>query len=367
MLVSNNYKFDFDDVLVRPKTISSVRSRSEVSIKDENGFLPLFAAPMFDVINEENTEIFQNHKIYTIQPRQSSYTIDDLNRSSKTNFIALSLTEFDKLIIGEVEGDISRTKTHYILIDIANGHMSALVDSIKMAKKMYGKKLVLMVGNIANPTTYEVLARAGADYIRVGIGCGSACTTTANAAAGYPMGSLIAEMYAIKYQENLKAKIVADGGFRKFADIIKALALGADYVMIGGMFNKCVDLTGEFFKEFNQADYGLAARSIPASGYVSIKQETAIALFKEGTPVFKRYRGMSTKSAQKDMGNKVLKTAEGIEKYNKCELMLDGWIDNFQSYLKSNMSYSNCNDIRNYPYQAECVLITPFAYKRFNK
>lgn len=72
----------------------------------------------------------------------------------------------------------------------------------------------------------------------------SGCTTAANVSINYPMGSLIAECYKQKTQLGLKTKIVADGGMRNYSDIIKALALGADYVMIGSTFNKAIESAG---------------------------------------------------------------------------------------------------------------------------
>src|ERR1035437_5745643 len=134
------------------------------------------------------------------------------------------------------------------------------------------------------------------------------CTTAANVAINYPLGSLISECYELKKQYNLKTKIVADGGMKNYSDIIKSLALGADYVMIGSIFNKSIESAG-----FNYL-YG-----------IKIKYKLAKILWKYNFPIKKKYRGMSTKAVQRSWGKTKLVTAEGITKYQKVEYTLGQW------------------------------------------
>jgi isopentenyl diphosphate isomerase/L-lactate dehydrogenase-like FMN-dependent dehydrogenase len=80
------------------------------------------------------------------------------------------------------------------------------------------------------------------DYqYEIGIGNGAGCLTTQQTGVGYPMASLIQECYRIKKGAGLKAKIVADGGFKIYSDVIKALALCSDYVMLGGILNRSLE------------------------------------------------------------------------------------------------------------------------------
>jgi len=255
----------------------------------------------------------------------------------------------------EIEDAVDNHDTilnHYpnVLIDIANGHMSKLVSLIKSIKRHY-PDINLMVGNVANPETFANLAMAGADYVRCSIGTGAGCTTAANVSINYPMGSLISECRKQKTQLGLyNTHIVADGGMRNYSDIIKALALGADYVMIGSLFNKTIDSAG-----FNYL-HG-----------IKLGDKMAKTLWAYGFPVKKKYRGMSTKAVQRSWGKSQLVTAEGITKYQKVEYSLAQWTENFKDYLKSAMSYCDAKKLDDFVGYAQYVFITESARRRFDK
>ncbi len=258
---------------------------------------------------------------------------------------------FESYGIGEVEEMILSDDNlpKYLLIDVANGHMNKLYELTKYILDNYD--INLMVGNIANPNTYKMYAKLGLYGVRVGIGGGSACTTSANSGVHYPMASLINECYKIKEKHNLKTKIIADGGFNNTANIIKALSIGADYVMIGGLMNKTFESCSDFYEKNT------------LNNFVKIdKPKTYI----KNNNWYKRYRGMSTKEVQKDWGRTKLKTSEGIIKYNKVEYDLDGWLDNFEHYLRNMMSYTNSlnlSELKN----SQFIRITSNSYDRFNK
>jgi hypothetical protein len=180
------------------------------------------------------------------------------------------------------------------------------------------------------------------------------CTTSANVSIHYPMASLINECYEISKEFSSPTKIVADGGFKNYSDIIKALALGSNSVMLGSVFNKCL--------ESCSTDYIKNER-----GYSDIKKEAALIHFKEGAEVYKYYRGMSTKEVQRSWNKKVLKTGEGITKYNLVEYTLEGWTENFIDYLKSAMSYTNSRTLSDFIGEVQFVQISPNSFNRFNK
>ena len=169
------------------------------------------------------------------------------------------------------------------------------------------------------------------------------------------MASLIRECSKIKRKHEFKTKIVADGGFKKFSDIIKALALGSDYVMLGGIINKSLESSSPCYSKSN------------IDGYSEINVEEAKKLMGRGETVYKYFRGMSTKEVQSKWGREKLKTAEGISKYNKVEYSIESWVNNFEDYLKSNMSYCNKRSLEEYIGEVKFRFMTPEAYARFNK
>ena len=357
-------KFDLRDIAIIPTIQSDISSRKECSIKREWEFgnremLPLMASPMDTVVCEKNYSTYIDHGIVPCLPR-------GLNKKSLLGtpyyFQAFGLCEIESQLdhyknqvhkdLFELDDDTHDEFYHYpnVLIDIANGHMAKLIPIVQDIKKFW-PKMNLMVGNVANPYTYKNLAMAGADYVRVSIGSGAGCTTAANVAINYPLGSLISECHKLKKESQLEAKIVADGGMQGYDDIIKALALGADYVMVGSLFNKAMQSAG-----FNYL-YGIRIKNY----------NIAKTLWKWGFPIKKKYRGMSTKAVQRSWGKTKLVTAEGITKYQKVEYNLFQWVENFQDYLRSNMSYCGARNLQEFIGETEYVFITENALRRFTK
>lgn len=342
----------FNDICLVPSVVSNIEHRSECSPYLDNGMLPLFTAPMSSVINDKNWELFKNNKINTIIPRSVSIKIR--LEFSRYTFVAVSLSEFEEYF---VNAPALQSYIQFVCIDIANGHMKKLLDLCKQAKEKYGSSLQIMAGNIANPDTYFEYAKAGIDYIRCSIGSGSACTTSSNVGGiHYPMVSLLQKLvshrntvtvsieYDGKERKNCDGeryiynspyksipKIVADGGFNNFDQIIKALAIGADYVMLGKIFAMSEEACGEII---------------------------------DGQ---RKYYGMSTKKAQAEFGNTTLKTAEGIETLVPIKYTLSGWCDNFTSYLRSAMSYCNSRTLTEFKKNAHVEQISANSFQAYYK
>ena len=228
-------KFDLRDITIIPTIESNISSRSQCSIITEfndEEMLPLMASPMDTVVCKENYKTFIEHGIIPCLPRslsQKSYPDDSKYfQAFGLNEIEFQLEHYEQNTFLELSfSNSGNAFWHYsnVLIDIANAHMSKLIPLIKKIKKIF-PTMNLMVGNVANPLTYKNLSMAGADYVRVSIGSGAGCTTAANVAINYPLGSLISECHQLKTQCGLEAKIVADGGMQGYDDIIKSLALG---------------------------------------------------------------------------------------------------------------------------------------------
>lgn len=350
-------RFDFDDILIQPEKVTEVTSRGKIDLFDKNGMLPLFTAPMDTVVSSDNMDIYNLNYIYSILPRSVNDNQILLDTNHK-QWKALSLENFVHLI----NTFVYLTNKTFILIDIANGHMSSLANAIKKAKEKFNNDITIMAGNIAHPESYRILSEAGADYVRIGIGNGNGCLTTQQTGVGYPMGSLIKECYDLSCTMQSPAKIVADGGFKKYSDIIKALALGADYVMLGSIFNKALESAGETYTLDTKHD-GWLEPGVLVDQYSKITKRD----FECGTNYYKKFRGMSTKQVQMSLGNKKLKTSEGITKTQPVEYTLEGWVENFTHYLSSAMSYCNKTSLNEFIGNVNYNLITQNAFNRFNK
>jgi IMP dehydrogenase/GMP reductase len=337
-------KFDFKDITIVPEAVSTIKSRGEITPYNKEMYLPIMVSPMDTVVDEKNYRLFESSLIPVCMPRG--------HKDYSGTFKSISLDEFetyvDWYITNESFDDVK------ILVDIANGHIEKLHKLCeKFVKNRKKKSHILMVGNVANPKTYKELAKIGVDYVRVGIGGGSGCLTSANTGVHYPMASLINECYQYKKKGGYKTKIVADGGFRNYDDIIKAIMLGADYVMLGGILNKCLESCST-----------TKLSGIPLSTYWS----TYIWYNHKWMRKYlkKSFRGMSTKEVQKKWGRESLKTSEGIVKTNPVEYTLEQWVENFTDYLKSAMSYTNSKTLKEFR-ESEFVFITENALKRYNK
>ena len=205
---------------------------------------------MDTVVDLKNVKTFLDAGINVALPRTLKY--NEVFDFIETNyhygsyskiFISMGFDDIDKHLANNLKFAKSNS---CILIDVANGHMEKIVDYAKKIKTIK-PEIQIMVGNIANPETYYWYWMHGCvDYIRIGIGNGNGCLTTKQSGIGYPMASLIYEVKQIKnkIEENQLSKtpyIVADGGMKDYSDIVKSLALGADFVMIGSIFNKAFE------------------------------------------------------------------------------------------------------------------------------
>ena len=352
-----DFKLGYDDVSLVPKRITSIRSRSECYPYDENGMLYIYASPMDTVVCEENIEDFLKNKINVIVPRNIDFC-RRVQLAKKYNvFFAASISEAEdicRFYEGEYGSTCMRTDEDYkICVDIANGHMSDLIDVCRRLKSFKNARLTVMAGNIANPETYIDYEDAGIDYVRCSIGSGSACLTASCTGTFYPPFSLIKETYEIRKRIGGRCKIIADGGIKEFRHIQRAFVY-ADYVMIGGLFNKAIESAGK--TTYGKSYWNVNGNKIfrPLKTLFTYGKEIprekfgkAFKDFKDGKLViWKQYRGMSTKQAQKNINKDAkLKTAEGKVFYQKVEYDLAGWVENETDFLRSAMSYQDARNL----------------------
>lgn len=367
-------KYCYNDIAIVPSIASNVEHRAECNPytgKFGESTLPIFTAPMSTVVNEKNFSLFEKEGIIPILPR-NIYLKTRIEYLQMGKWVALGLQEFEDFFIKE-DWDIEAYPDVNVLIDIANGHMTKLHEIVRKAKQKYPSyRFKIMVGNIANPETYKVLAEAGADFIRVGIGGGSGCITASNTGVYYGYASLIEETYKVKKRLEQSGKytpfIIADGGIKNYCDVMKAIGiLGADYVMIGGLLSKLVesaaptfyyDTDGESIIEINPFEHNILANS---DGTFSVDDEYII------DNLHKVFYGMASRRGQEDIQGKKTKTSEGVEKVFECTTNLGKWKENMVAYMQSAMSYTNCFDIDDFnPQNVDGIIISQQTKKSIN-
>ena len=348
----NEVLYSLGDVTIIPGESTTILHRSQCdpftkSIEGKENYYPVIAAPMASVISSENYKLFHEQGISCIIPR--NIPLEKRKKLCMEVMCAFSLNEVEENFINN-KYSLLGDKLH-ILIDIANGHMVKEIAIGKTLKELYGDNVILMGGNIANPQTYFLYNDAGFDFLRLGIGGGSQCITSTQLGVHYPMASLIGDTVELMrdkgiYFDKGRTKIIADGGINSFSDAIKCLALGADYIMMGKVFAKAKEACGDTFVMYDE---------------------------KSGNPrTYRRYYGMSTKRAQAEIlgYNTIeeakkdtikLKTAEGRSEDLLIEYTLQGWVENFDSYLRSAMSYTGSEYLSTFPMRAEVRVISSLS------
>ena len=240
-----NVAYQYKDVCLLPRYSSlKTRQRAEVSTTFlGKGFkLPVVPSNMRCVINEEHAQWLSEHGYFYVMHR---FGVDNLEfvraaQGWKTVSISVGVQETDKYLLEQIAAEDLRLD--YVTIDIAHG------DSILM-KEMLGHISTLalgariIAGNVCTAEGYRRLVEWGADAVKVGIGGGGVCSTKNKTGFTFPMYSCISHIERVRELDD--PPIVADGGIREHADIVKAIHAGAEMVMIGGLFSRCIDSPAE--------------------------------------------------------------------------------------------------------------------------
>ena len=227
---------------------------------------------------------------------------------------------------------LSDSGVDLFVIDSAHGHTQSVIETVKMIKKEFPSKDVI-AGNIATPEGAEALIEAGADGLKIGMGPGSICTTRIIAGIGVPQISAILTIY-----EKVKGKVplIADGGMRYSGDIAKAIAAGADSVMLGSIFAGTEEAPGEF--ELYQGRSFKTYRGMGSLGAMSKRDD-------------------SNRYSQEDIDAEKL-VPEGVE----GRVPYKGWainvINQLIGGLRQSMGYVGCKNIQEMKENSKFVEIT---------
>lgn len=241
----------YDDISLIPTKVSRVKTRSEVNIR--SNFLgvdlaaPVVSSPMDTVTGIAMAKELSNQSCLGIVNRFDS-SLNELFINGKAAegiyAVSVSLNVEDALL-----EKIAANKL-IVCIDTANANNAHVLHKCEEIKKKY--KVKVIVGNIAHGGTLKQLVDAGADAVRIGIGGGSVCTTSVQTGIGIGQVSSILDTYFIREEQKLKIELIADGGIKSAGDVVKALASGADVIMLGRMLAGTKETPGEVIKYDDQ-------------------------------------------------------------------------------------------------------------------
>ncbi len=296
----------YNDISLIPTEVSRIKSRTEAKTNTNflglNLKLPVLSSPMDTVTGIEMAETLSKLGCLGILNRFDSSLNVVLDKKSKINVKSVSIslnTGFDvieKLV----------DKKMIICIDTANANNKEVLKKCEAIKKKFDTKII--IGNIAHGKTLQDLENSGADAVRVGIGSGSVCTTSIQTGIGIGQVSSLLNVYFNRKIKNLKIKIIADGGIKSPGDIAKAIALGADVVMLGRMLSGTKETPGEVIKYKGQ--------------------------------LWKKYRGSASFGVK--MRNEFIEGEETMVAYKGT---VENVINAISDGLRSSMSYMNSFDI----------------------
>ncbi len=225
-----------------------------------------------------------------------------------------------------------------IIIDTAHGHSKGVIDAVSKIKKMH-KKIPIIAGNIATKEGAKALVDAGADGVKVGIGPGSICTTRIVAGVGVPQ--LTAVMDVAEICKKAGVKVIADGGVRYSGDLAKAIAAGADSVMIGSLF----------------------AGTLESPGEVVLYQGRSYKVYRGMGSIGAMARGSADRYFQQEISDKLKLVPEGVEGRVPYKGPVSDVIYQVIGGLKASMGYTGNATIAEMQNNCEFIKITNAGFK----
>lgn len=260
---------DYNDVLLIPKP-SKVNSRDDVELtfefKKRDGSIvnriPVFSAPMDTISKPVLVNLLDSagaigilHRSYKNQTARVQ-DIAHLNKKCKVFGISIGSCK-EELDFG-IKAWNKYLNLEFVCIDVANGYLSHVVEAVKYLADNGVKNI--MVGNVVTPEGVLNLYKAGAKYIRIGIGSGAQCLTRDATGIGVPQLTALEWCSNNTWAEN-DLMLISDGGVKGSAQAVKSFAFGADAVMIGSMFGSAKELENTFIhgmasREYQQTFYG---------------------------------------------------------------------------------------------------------------
>ena len=305
----------YDDVLLVPQ-YSDIKSRKEVyltSVLDPTIVLelPIISSPMDTVTESEMAYTMDSlgglgiiHRYNSIE-EQAGLVAEVINAGAIKVGAAIGISgDYFERAQTLVENGVS-----VICVDVAHGHHVLMKDVLGVLKKSFGDSVHIMAGNVATLEGINDLAQWGANSIRCNIGGGSICSTRIQTGHGLPGLQTIFDCAQTEHD----VAIIADGGIRTAGDIVKALAAGADFVMLGSLLAGTDETPGEVVQ-------------LPSG-------------------MKKRYRGMASKDAQMDWRGRY-SSNEGVSTFIDYKGSVVDILEDLRGGMLSGLSYSGCRTIK---------------------
>lgn len=315
----------FDDVLLVPaynhhESRRVVDTTSMDRLEKLSLSLPVISSNM-DTITESKMANFMSskgamgalHRFMTVEDN-----IKEFKKCEGKVFVSIGCTDAE-LQRAEALRDAG---ADYFCVDVAHAHAKYVGKTLKNLRKLLADRCI-MAGNVATYAGADYLASCGADIIKAGIGGGSVCSTRIKTGFGIPMLTCIQDC------ARSDRSIVADGGIKTSGDIVKALAFGADFVMIGGLLAGTAPTPGEY-------------------------------ITKEDGSKVKRYRGMASQEAQEAYMGPMheWKTAEGVATEVPYKDNTDAIIADIVGGLRSGLTYAGADTISELQRKLNYVVVT---------
>ena len=331
----------FDDVLLLPKYSRILPVNTDISLQlTKKIFLKVpFLTSAMDTVTESLMAI--------AIAKEGGLGVIHRNLNIKDQSKEVMKVKNKKLLVGAAVGtnkdDLDRVRSlisngaDLIVIDTAHGHSEKVIKTLSTIKKIV-KDTPVCVGNIATGEAAKQLYNSGADVIKVGIGPGSICTTRMVAGIGVPQISAIIDVKKALYKK--KISVISDGGIKFSGDIAKALAAGADAIMMGSIFAGTDESPGKKFKDKGK--------------------------------IYKQYRGMGSIGAmsagsanryfQKNFKDKSKFVPEGVEGRVEYKGKVSKIIYQLQGGLRSSMGYIGAKNLKELNKKGKFVKITKAGF-----
>lgn len=318
----------FEDVLLKPQ-YSNIVTRSDINLDVEMGNewqlrLPIIASPMDSIMNAEmGQRLYEAGGIGILHRYQSIEDQCAEARSARGKVMAAIGVTGDYL---ERANALVGMGIFGLCVDVAHGHHDQVGRAVEELKEFF-PETHLMAGNVATLEGFDFLAARGADSVRVGIGGGSICSTRIQTGHGIPTFQSVLECSVSEHE----AVLIADGGIKNSGDIVKALAAGADVVMVGSLLSGTSETPGDVIQ-------------VP------------------GKPSRKVYRGMASPEAQLNWRGRY-SSNEGVSRTVAIKGSVTPILYELDRGIRSGLSYSGAKNIPELQAKAEFIIQTSAGAK----